>query len=340
MKFDVTIFPEDLNTIPELARIVEDSGFDGLWTAEAQHNPFLPLPLAAHATQKIMLGTSIAVAFPRSPMVTAQIAWDLAAQSNGRFILGLGTQIAVHIVKRFSAQWDGKPVSQLRDYVLSMRKIWDAFQNQSGLRHRGEHYSFGVLPPFFNPGPIEHPEIPVYIAGVGPALCKLGGELANGFHVHPFHTTKYLRDVIRPSIVEGAQRTERSIEDVTLSCAVFVVTGRNEEEIQQNTIEIKSQIAFYASTPSYRRVLDLHGWGDFGERMNEMTKQGKWNEMWQEVPDEIMHEIAVVAQPDELPHAVRERYDGLLDRVGYYFPFEPHDEKRKIVWEYASKAMK
>ncbi|MCA9914168.1 MAG: TIGR03617 family F420-dependent LLM class oxidoreductase, partial [Anaerolineae bacterium] len=314
MKFDVTIFPDDLNAIPDLARKVEDSGFDGLWTAEAQHNPFLPLPLAAHATEKIMLGTSIAVAFPRSPMVTAQVAWDLAAQSNGRFILGLGTQIAVHIVKRFSAQWDGKPVSQLRDYVTSMRKIWDAFQNQSGLRHRGEHYSFGVLPPFFNPGPIEHPEIPVYIAGVGPALCKLGGELANGFHVHPFHTTKYLRDVIRPSIVEGAQRSDRSIDDVALSCAVFVVTGRNKEEIQQNTIEIKSQIAFYASTPSYRRVLELHGWGDFGERMNALTKQGKWDEMWKEVPDEIMHEIAVVASPDELPYAVRERYDGLLDR--------------------------
>lgn len=339
MKFDVTIFPDDLNKMPDLAQRVEDMGFDGLWTAEAQHNPFLPLPLAAHSTERIDLGTGIAVAFPRSPMVTAQVAWDLARQSNGRFILGLGTQIAVHIVKRFSAQWDGKPVSQLREYVQSLRAIWDAFQNESGLRYRGDHYNFGVLPPFFRPQPIANPAIPVYIAGVGKPLCRLGGELADGFHVHPFHTTKYLRDVIRPAIAEGAQRTERSIDDVSLTCAVFVVTGRDDEEIQRNTIEIKSQIGFYASTPSYRKVLEQHGWGDFGDQMNAMTKAGKWDEMWREVPDEILHAIAVVAPPDELPYAVRERYDGLLDRVGYYFPFDPSDESRQSVWEHASKAM-
>lgn len=339
MKFDVTIFPDDLNTAADIARQVEAYGFDGLWTAEAQHNPFLPLTHAARATNHINLGTGIAVAFPRSPMVTAQIAWDLAAQSNGRFILGLGTQIKVHIVKRFSAQWDDKPVSQLRDYIGALRKIWQSFQEASGLRYRGDHYSFGVLPPFFNPGPIEHPDIPIYIAGVGPALCRLGGEAANGFHVHSFHTPQYLQDVIRPAIAEGAEKAGRSLSDVSLSCAVFVVTGRNEEEIQRNTIEIKSQIAFYASTPSYRRVLDVHGWGDFGEAMNRLTKEGKWHEMWQHVSDEVLHTFAVVAPPEDLPYAVRERYDGLLDRVGYYFPFSPEDETRRIIWEHASQAM-
>lgn len=339
MKFDVTIFPDDLNTIPDIAKKVEDMGFDGLWTAEAQHNPFLPLPLAAHNTSTLELGTAIAVAFPRSPMVTAQIAWDLAAQSNGRFMLGLGTQIAVHIVKRFSAQWDGKPVSQLREYIEAMRKIWSAFQNGSGLRYRGDHYSFGVLPPFFNPGEIEHPDIPIYIAGVGAALCRLAGEMCDGFHVHPFHTTQYLKELTRPAIQEGAEKTGRSIDDVALTCSVFVVTGRNEAEIERNTIEIKSQIAFYASTPSYQKVLDKHGWRDFGEKMNDMTKQNKWDVMWKEVPDEILHEFAVVAPPDELPYAVREKYDGLLDRVAYYFPFDPSDETRQIVWEHASKAM-
>lgn len=340
MKFDVAIFPDDLNTIPDIAKKVEDLGFDGLWTAEAQHNPFLPIPLAAHNTSTLELGTAIALAFPRSPMVTAQIAWDLAAQSDGRFMLGLGTQIAVHIVKRFSAQWDGKPVSQLREYIEAMRKIWDAFQNQSGLRYRGKHYSFGVLPPFFNPGAIEHPEIPIYIAGVGSALCRLAGEMCDGFHVHPFHTTKYLREVTRPAIQEGADKTGRSIEDVALTSSVFVVTGRNEEDIQRNMIEIKSQIAFYASTPSYHKVLHKHGWGDFGEKMNKMTKENKWDVMWKEVPDDIFHEFAVVAPPDELPYAVREKYDGLLDRVAYYFPFDPSDESRQIVWEHASKAMR
>jgi len=339
MKFDVVIFPDDLNQMADLAKQVEDMGFDALWTAETTHNPFLPLPLAAANTSKLQLGTGIAVAFPRSPMIMAQTAWDLAAQSNGRFLLGLGTQIAVHIVKRFSAQWDGKPVSQLREYIEAMRAIWQAFQNESGVRYRGDHYTFGVLPPFFNPGPIEHPDIPIYIAGVGAALCRLTGELGNGFHVHPFHTTKYLTELTRPAIQEGAEKAGRSIDDIDLSCFIFVVTGSNEEEIQRNTIEIKSQIAFYASTPSYHKVLDKHGWRDFGEKMNAMTKQNRWDEMWKEVPDEILHEFAVVAPPDELPYAVREKYDGLLDRVSYYFPFDPEDKSRQIIWEHASKAM-
>jgi probable F420-dependent oxidoreductase len=339
MKFDVTIFPEDLNSTIALARKVEAYGFDGLWTAEAAHNPFLPLTLAATSTQKIQLGTAITVAFPRSPMVTAQIAWDLAAQSKGRFILGLGTQIKIHIVKRFSALWVDKPAAQMREYVESLRAIWKAFQDGGSLRYRGEIYSFGVLPPFFNPGAIEHPQIPVYIAGVNKELCKLGGEIADGFHVHPFHTVRYLQELIRPSIAAGAAKSEKNMADVSLSCAIFVVTGSTPEEIERNTIEIKSQIAFYASTPGYRPVLEMHGWGDFGDKMNQLTKEGKWNEMWRDVPDEILHEMAVVAPPDELPYKVRERYTGLLDRVGYYFPFKPEDETRKIIWEHASKAM-
>ncbi len=339
MKFDVTIFPDDLNRSIEIGKQVEAYEFDGLWTAEAQHNPYLPLTLAASSTSRIVLGTQIALAFPRSPMVTAQIAWDLAKQSQGRFILGLGTQIKIHIVKRFSAYWSDKPVSQLREYVQAVRACWHGFK-EGTLRYRGEHYSLGFLPPFFNPGDMPYSDIPVYISGVGVPLCKLGGELANGFHVHPFHTTRYLEQVVRPSIAEGASEHGRNASDIALSCAVFVVTGSTPEEIEQNTIEIKSQIAFYASTPSYHKVLELHGWKDFGVRMNQLSKEGKWLEMWKEVPDDILHEFAVVAPPDELPYKVRGRYNGLLDRVGYYFPFKPEEETRRIVWEHASKAMK
>jgi probable F420-dependent oxidoreductase len=339
MKFDVTIFPEDLNSTIDLARQVEEYGFNGLWTAEAAHNPFLPLTLAASSTGRINLGTAIAIAFPRSPMVTAQLAWDLAAQSKGRFLLGLGTQIEANIVMRFSSLWAGKPVQQMREYIESLRAIWKAFQEQSKLRYRGEIYKFGLLQPFFNPGPIEHPHVPVYIAGVNAGMCRLGGELADGFHVHPFHTVQYLSELIRPSIAEGADKAQRQLSDIELSSAIFVVTGRNNEEIERNTIEIKSQIAFYASTPGYRSVLEMHGWGDFGDQMNKLTKEGKWNDMWREVPDDILHAMAVVAPPDELPYKVRERYAGLLDRVGYYFPFKPEDETRRIIWEHASKAM-
>lgn len=339
MKFDVTIFPDKLNDAITIGRQVEDYGFDGLWTAEAQHNPYLPLTLAASSTQRINLGTQIALAFPRSPMVTAQLAWDLAAQSEGRFLLGLGTQIKIHIIKRFSSLWIDKPVTQLREYVESIHAIWRAFQEGSSLRYRGDTYSFGFLPPFFSPGAITHPNIPIYIAGVGAPLCTLAGELADGFHVHPFHTTKYLREVIHPAIAAGAHAKNRDINAIQTSCAIFVVTGTTPDEIAQNTIDIKTQIGFYASTPSYHRVLELHGWKDFGDRMNAMSKQNLWQEMWKEVPDEILHEIAVVAPPEELPYRVQERYAGLLDRVGYYFPFKPEDAGRKVVWDYASKAI-
>jgi probable F420-dependent oxidoreductase len=339
MKFDVTIFPEDLNQTIGLARQVEDYGFDGLWTAEAAHNPFLPLTLAATSTQKIALGTAIAVAFPRSPMVTAQVAWDLAAQSHGRFILGLGSQIKPNIVMRFSSLWADNPVKQMREYIESLRAIWQAFQNKGSLRYRGEIYKFGLLQPFFNPGPIAHPDIPIYLAAVNESMCKLAGEVANGIHVHPFHTVKYLTDVVRPSMTLGMQKAGRKLSEVQLSCAVFVVTGSTPAEIERNTREIKGQIGFYASTPGYRPVLDLHGWGEFGDAMNKLTKEGAWDTLWEQVPDEILHTIAVVGTPDELPYKVRERYQGLLDRVGYYFPFKPEEADRKVIWEQASQAM-
>lgn len=339
MKFDVTIFPDDLNTMPNLARKVEDMGFDGLWTAETAHSPFLPLTHAAAATSKIELGTAIAVAFPRSPMITAQIAWDLAQQSNGRFMLGLGTQIKPHIVKRFSSMWD-KPVSQLREYVQSLRTIWEAFQSDDGrLRYSGEYYNFGLLTPFFKPQPMEHADIPVYIAGVNPGLCKLAGEVGDGFHAHPLHTIPYLKDTVHHYIEEGAAANGRSRADVSISCAVFVVTGSTDEEWERNTREVKSQIAFYASTPSYKRVLESIDRADLGDHMNALTKAGKWDEMWRDVSDEVMNEIAVVAPPEDLPYKVRERYEGLLDRVGYYYPFAPEDKTRQIIWHEASKAM-
>ncbi|MEO0564005.1 MAG: TIGR03617 family F420-dependent LLM class oxidoreductase, partial [Chloroflexota bacterium] len=257
MNFDVNIFPDDLNQAADIAAAVEDFGFSGLWTSETAHNPFLPLALAASATNRIQLGTAIAVAFPRSPMVTAQIAWDLAAQSGGRFTLGLGTQVKAHITKRFSTTWDA-PAPRLKEYVASLRAIWRTFQEGGRLNYQGEHYSFRLMTPFFNPGPIRVPEIPVYIAGVNEVLCRTAGEVANGFHVHPFHTAKYLRDFILPHIEAGAVSANRMLSDVERYCAVFVVTGADEAERKNNAIPVKSQIAFYASTPSYRAVMDMH----------------------------------------------------------------------------------
>ncbi len=335
MKFDVTIFPQDLNEAAGLARAVEVYGFDGLWTAETAHNPFLPLTHAASATEQIALGTAIAVAFPRSPMVVAQIAWDLAAQSNGRFILGLGTQIKAHIVHRFSAPWSA-PVPRLREYIESLHAIWRAWQTGEPLRYQGELYKFSLMTPFFSPGPIQHPDIPVYIAGVNEGLCRLAGELCQGFHVHSFHTPRYLREVIIPAVEAGARKAGRSRADVSLNCAVFVVPGRDQQEIRNNAVLVRSQIAFYASTPSYAAVMDLHGWSDTRVELTQMAREGRWGEMGDRISDDMLAEFAVVGAPEELARKVQERYTGLLDRAGYYFAFDPHDSERRALWENAA----
>lgn len=329
MKFDVTIMPDDLNTIPDLAQELQDRGFDAMWTPETAHNPFFPLTLAAYATSTLELGTAIAVAFPRSPMVMAHLAWDLAGQSQGRFMLGLGTQVKAHIVRRFSTEW-GSPGPRLKDYILAMRAIWRAWQGNEPLAYKGEFYKHTLMTPFFQPAPIEHPDIPIYIAGVNTYLCQLAGELCQGFHVHPFHTTGYLRDVIIPNVEEGAQRTGRSRDDVNLTCAIFVVTGETERDIEDDMDTVKSQIAFYASTPSYRAVLEHHGMGDLQESLSRLAREGRWLEMHDLISDDLLNEIAVVATHEDLPHKVRERYDGLLDRVGYYMPYEAGD--REDMW--------
>jgi probable F420-dependent oxidoreductase len=336
MKFDVTIFPDNLNRAADIAHAVEDYGFDGLWTAETAHNPFLPLTHGAASTKRITLGTAIAVAFPRSPMVTAQIAWDLAEQSNGRFILGLGTQIKAHITKRFSTEWTA-PVPRLREYIQAMRAIWNSWQHNEPLRYTGEHYRFTLMTPFFAPSPMPYSNIPIYIAGVNEGLCRLAGELCEGFHVHSFHTIRYLKELIIPNIEQGAQRANRTRDKVALNCGVFVVTGRNDEEIRNNAVPIKSQIAFYASTPSYHPVMEMHGWMDVANRLNQMSRDARWAEMWELITDEMLHEFAVVAPVDELAYRVKERYEGLLDRVGYYWPFNPEEEDKKYIWEKAAK---
>lgn len=336
MKFDVTIFPDNLNGAGKLARTVEDYGFDGLWTSETAHNPFLPLTHAAAATERILLGTAVAIAFPRSPMVTAQIAWDLAGQSGGRFALGLGTQVKQHITKRFGVEWTA-PVPRLREYIQAMRAIWTTFQTGTPLRYQGEHYKLTLMTPFFNPGAIAQPDIPIYIAGVNEGLCKLAGELCQGFHVHSFHTVRYLKELILPAVETGAAGAGRSRGDVSMSCAIFVVTGRDAQEMANNKAMVRSQIAFYASTPSYSTVMEMHGWMDLHERLNAMSREGKWYEMGDLISDEMLNEFAVIAPVDELPHAVKARYEGLLDRIGYYFPFVPGDAEKELVWKRAAE---
>jgi probable F420-dependent oxidoreductase len=316
MKVDFYFPPSPPDGATEAAAQARDFGFDGFFTAETQYDPFLPLAFASKTAPELEIGTAIAVAFPRSPMVTAMTAWDLARLSKGKFLLGLGTQVRGHITRRFSTEWMS-PGPRLRDYILSMRAIWDTWQNAVPLRYEGEFYQFSLMTPFFNPGPIPNPQIPVYIAGVGPYLSKLAGETCQGFHVHPFHTTAYLDQLVLPNMREGAESAGRSLDDVERVTTVFVMTGRNEAEIEESKAAVRQQISFYASTPSYRPVLETSGW-EFGEKLTALSKRGKWDEMPDQVPDEALNEVGVVAPVDQLGKAIVDRYGDRVQRVGLY----------------------
>ncbi len=337
MKLDTVLAPMGLRDVPPFARAADDIGFAGMWTAETSHDPYLPLALVGEHSERIEFGTSIAVAFPRSPLIHAQIAWDLQAQSNGRFILGLGTQVKGHNEKRFGIPWHA-PGPRLRDMVLAIRAIWDCWQNGTKPAFRGEHYQFTLMTPFFNPGPIAHPSIPIYIAGVNPYMCRLAGELCDGLHVHPFHSVKYLRESLLPELEEGLHKGGRTRQDVTLSTSLFVITGRTDEEIERARDSVRMQIAFYASTRTYVRVLEAHGWGDTSMRLNEKAAKGDWGGMAREITDEMLEVYAITAPWDEIPAKVKAKYDGILDRIGFYFPFRPgadDDQWRAMVRAFA-----
>ncbi|MCY4105463.1 MAG: TIGR03617 family F420-dependent LLM class oxidoreductase [Chloroflexi bacterium] len=334
MRFDATLIPPSLRRAGEIARAAEELGFAGVWTVDTAHNPFLPLALAAAETHRIQLGTAIAVAFPRSPMVMAQIAWDLAEQSQGRFILGLGTQVRAHIVRRFSSEW-GPPVAKLRDYLAALRSIWQAWQEGGRLNHIGEFYRHTLMTTFFMPKPMPFAEIPIYIAGVNQGLAALAGEVCQGFHVHPFHTIPYLDQVVIPSIAEGAAKAGRNPAEVSLCCGCFVITGSSRAEIEINRERVREQIAFYASTPSYAVVLRIHGREDLAKRLSQMVREGRWQELPRQISDDFLAEVAVEAPPDELAGRLRERCAGRLQRVGYYFPYDPAESTKEALWRAA-----
>ncbi len=331
MKFDASLPSVPLNNVPGIAKVAEETGFDALWASETQHDPFLPCALIAEHTQRLKFGTAIAVSFARSPATLAYTAWDLAAQSNGRFMLGLGTQVKAHIERRFGMQWPDSVVGKLREQILAIRAFWDTWQNGAKLNFRGEHYKLTLMSPFFNPGPIANPQIPIYIAGVNVGLAKLAGEQCDGFHVHPFHSPRYLKEVILPSIEAGLKKESRDRKDISISVTAFVATSPEEQQFA------RSQIAFYASTPSYRAVMALYGWNDIAERLSALAARGEWDEMPKLVTDEMLQEFCLVTDEDHLGDELKKRYAGIADRLGLYVPFVPRqaDERwKRLVSEF------
>lgn len=319
IRIDAELGDVDLLDVPTHAEKLEAAGFDAVWTFEAAHDPFLPLLAAAQATDRLELGTNISVAFGRSPFAMAQTAWDLQKASGGRLHLGLGTQVRAHIERRFSMPFD-HPAARVTDYIQCLRAIWETFQTGAKPDYRGQFYQFTLINPFFNPGPIDNPDIPVYLAGVNARMCRAAGEAADGFHVHPMHSPGYLRDVVRPAIDEGAKTRGKSVDDICLFAPVFAVIGETEAERVKAEAPVRQQVAFYASTPNYRALLEYHGFDTLGKELSQLMRQGDLAAMTALVPDALLSEVAVSATKAELPGLLRSRYGGLLQRVALYDP--------------------
>ena len=328
-----TGFPyDDLSRIPDAVRRIEALGFDGIASPEINRDPFFPLLVAAGHTTRLQLATSVAIAFPRAPMVMAQIAWDLQRHSGGRFVLGLGSQIRKHNEDRFSVPWSA-PVARMREYIACMRAIWDSWQHGTKPAFEGKHYRYTYTTPFFNPGPIAHPKIPVHVSAVNPAMCRLVGEVCDGGRLHGFCTRKYLDEVILPNVAAGAAKAGRSLDDVELSGGGFLATGPDDETVASQVQMVRTQISFYGSTPAYHGVFALHGLQDLGQKLNRLSREGRWGEMIAAVSDDVVRLFAAVGRWDEIVPVVRERFRG-ISRLGLYLTGvdpEPETQVRELL---------
>lgn len=317
--------PADLTVVPARAQQLEAQGYDGVWTGEINHDPFLPLLLAAEHTRRIAIGTSIAVAFARTPMTVANLGWDLNAYSRGRFILGLGTQIQPHVEKRFSMPWS-RPVSRMREFVGALHAIWSAWQDGTKLAFEGDFYTHKIMTPMFTPEPQPHGTPKVFVAAVGAAMTEMCGETADGLLAHAFTTSRYLREVTAVALQRGLDRAGRSRSDFAVSCPVFVVTGETDEKMNAAAAATRKQIAFYASTPAYRRVLELHGWGELQTELHTRSLRGDWDAMGSLITDDILASFAVVAPIDSVAQELLRRCEGAIDRVLPAFPADVGDD--------------
>ncbi len=297
----------------------EAAGYDGIWSAETGHDPFLPLVLAAEHTERLQVGTGIAVAFARNPMSLAMTANDLQTQSRGRFLLGLGSQIKPHIEKRFSMPWS-HPAPRIRELILAVRAIWASWSDGSRLAFRGEYYRHTLMTPMFDPGPNAFGNPPIFLAAVGPLMAEVAGEVGDGLLAHPFTTERYLRGVTLPALERGLAASGRDRSAIQISFPGMVVTGVDDASFAEAMAATRKQLAFYGSTPAYRPVLELHGWGDLQRELNTLSKRGAWDEMTGLIDDEVLTTFAVVGGLDTIAATIRSRFDGLIDRFNLYAP--------------------
>ncbi|MEM7294929.1 MAG: TIGR03617 family F420-dependent LLM class oxidoreductase, partial [Pseudomonadota bacterium] len=306
----VTTVPQDnLNKVTDAALAAESAGFDAIVTMENRHDPFLPLAVAATATKKLGLTTGIAISFLRSPMSAANLSWDLNEASGGRFVLGLGTQIKAHNEKRFSVPWSA-PAPRMREYVKSLRAIWRCWRHGERLNFRGEHYQFTLMTPNFSPEDSGLPLPAVTLAAVGPAMMRLAGEVADGVCLHPLCSARYLDEVVLPSLAEGWAKSGSNRENFEISGGGFIATGATDEAVEKMVEWVRMRIGFYGSTPAYWPVLEMHGYAELGRKLNQMTKDGQWDKLAAQIPDELVELFAAVGRHDQIASAIEKRASG------------------------------
>lgn len=329
MKVDANLMAPEPSVAGELAAEAEQMGFDGVWVSEETHSPLTVMPLVADATERIDVGTSIALAFPRSPMVVAYSAWDLQSLSAGRFTLGLGTQVKGHIERRFDSPWD-VPGPRFRDYVRVLQHIWGAWTDGTDVDYHGEYYDIDYCPPDWRPEPIAEPDVPIFVAGVNGFNIQLAGHLGDGLILHPLHSPEYITEEVVPYLEKGAARADRDPEEVTVLASTFVITGDTEGKRAKSREAVRSKIAFYGSTRTYKTIFDVHGWGDTCEELHELSMEGRWDEMPELVSDEMLAAFAIESPWEDIRDRLEERYSR-VDRVTLNTQFRGEDHWQELL---------
>jgi probable F420-dependent oxidoreductase len=314
MRVFTTVPQHDLKRVPQAAREAEAQAYDGIVSMENQHEPFLALAVAGAATERIELHTGVAIAFARTPMAVAEVGWDLAGSTGGRFVIGLGSQVRAHNERRFSAPWS-PPAPRMREYVQVLRAIWRCWQSGEKPAYEGQHYKFTLMTPNFTPPRIAAPPPAVHIAAVGPAMLRVAAEECDGVKLHGFCTRRYLTNAIMPRIEAGLAKAGRKRENYEISGGGFLATGPDDATVAERFEWVRTRVAFYGSTPAYYPVFAAHGLEDLGLKLNAMVRQGKWGELAKEVPDDVAHLFAAVGRHDQIVGAIEARFGGLVDSL-------------------------
>lgn len=317
--------PLDIARFAAMAAVAEEAGLDAVLVEETKDDPYQLLALGATTTRRIGLGTSVAMAFPRSPTVTAMSAWSLQKLSGGRFALGLGTQVRAHVQRRYGIGWSA-PAPWMRSYVGAVRAVWHAWQTGEPLRYDSEHYTLDLMVPLFDPGPIDHPDIPIHVAAVGPLMAAVAGEVADGVRLHPVCNARYIDEVVLPAVAKGALRSGRVLDAFEVCMKPLVATAPDSAALAKVADTVRARVAFYLSTPSYRGAFEIHGWGDVARQASELSRAQRWDELPGLVDDEMFHTVATVGTYDEIASKLRERYEGRVDRIEFSIPVNQPDD--------------